>query len=153
MRRCYLKHLLPRSGFVLRPAPAIERLGLNFQEGSKPALTASCRAIVGFLPVGEIQTGHLPETNGLTPSESTRLAPMFFIRSLRMEQGSLFPDPRTTVTDEELVAVFRGAIARRGRLSRLADLYLNTVCAEHLVHELRVAGMQVVRAAPERLRE
>jgi hypothetical protein len=35
----------------------------------------------------------------------------------------------------------------------LGDLYLNAVCAEHLVHELRVAGMEVVRAAPERLRE
>jgi hypothetical protein len=35
----------------------------------------------------------------------------------------------------------------------LADLYLNAVCAEHLVHELRVAGLEVVRAAPERLRE
>jgi hypothetical protein len=62
-----------------------------------------------------------------------------------MEQGSLFPDPRPAVTDEELVAVFRGAISRGGRLSRMADLYLNAVCAEHLVHELRVAGMEVVR--------
>jgi hypothetical protein len=70
-----------------------------------------------------------------------------------MEQGSLFPDPRPAVTDEELVAVFRGAISRGGRLSRMADLYLNAVCAEHLVHELRVAGMEVVRAAPERLCE
>lgn len=70
-----------------------------------------------------------------------------------MEQATLFPDPRPTVPDEELVAVFRGAILRGGRLSRLADLYLNTVCAEHLVHELRVAGLEVVRAAPVRLRE
>ena len=70
-----------------------------------------------------------------------------------MEQGTLFPDPRPTVTDEELVAVFRGAISRGGRLSRMADLYLNAVCAEHLVHELRVAGMEVVRAASERLPE
>jgi hypothetical protein len=70
-----------------------------------------------------------------------------------MEQGGLFPDPRPTVTDEELVVVFRGAISRGGRLSRMADLYLNAVCAEHLVHELRVAGLEVVRAAPTRLRE
>jgi hypothetical protein len=68
-----------------------------------------------------------------------------------MEQGSLFPDPRPTVTDEKLVSVFRGAISRGGRLSRMADLYLNAVCAEHLVHELRVAGLEVVRAVPERL--
>jgi hypothetical protein len=78
---------------------------------------------------------------------------MFFICSLLTEQGSLFPDPRPTVTDEELVAVFRCAISRGGRLSRMADLHLNAVCAEHLVHELRVAGMEVVRAAPTRLRE
>jgi hypothetical protein len=70
-----------------------------------------------------------------------------------MEQGSLFPDPRPTVTDEELVAVFRCAISRGGRLSRMADLYLNAVCAEHLVHELRMAGLDVVRAMPERLHE
>jgi hypothetical protein len=70
-----------------------------------------------------------------------------------MKQGSLFPDPRPTVTDDELVVVFRGAISRGRRLSRMADLYLNTVCAEHLVHELRVAGLEVVRAMPERLRE
>jgi hypothetical protein len=57
-----------------------------------------------------------------------------------MEQGTLFPDPLQTVTDEELVAVFRSAISRGGRLSRMADLYLNAVCAEHLVHELRVPG-------------
>jgi hypothetical protein len=70
-----------------------------------------------------------------------------------MEQDTLFPDPRPTVTDEELVAVVRGAISRGGRLSRTADLYLNAVCAEHLVHELRVAGLAVVRPAPARLRE
>jgi hypothetical protein len=69
-----------------------------------------------------------------------------------MEQASFFPDPRPTVTDEELAAVFRGAISRGGRLSRMADLYLNTVCAEHLVHELRVAGMEVVRAIFSTLR-
>jgi hypothetical protein len=69
------------------------------------------------------------------------------------EQGSLFLNPRPTVTVDELVAVFRGAISRGGRLSRMADMYLNAVCAEHLVHELRVAGLEVVRAAPTRLRE
>jgi len=78
---------------------------------------------------------------------------MFVICSLSMKQGSLFPDARPTVTDQELVVVFRRAIASGGRLSRLADLYLNAVCAEHLVHELRVAGMEVVRAVPGRLRE
>jgi hypothetical protein len=70
-----------------------------------------------------------------------------------MEQATLVPDPRPTVTDEEVVAVFRGAISRGGRLSRLADLHLNTVCAEHLVHELHVAGLEVVRIVPTRLCE
>jgi hypothetical protein len=76
---------------------------------------------------------------------------MFYICSSTMEQGSLFPDPRPTLTDDELVTVFRCAILRGGRLSRMADLYLNSVCAEHLVHELRVAGLEVVRIAPARL--
>jgi hypothetical protein len=70
-----------------------------------------------------------------------------------MEQGTLFPDPRPTAPDEAIVEVFRVAISRGGRLSRLADLNLIAVCAERLVHELRVAGLEVVRAAPERLRE
>ncbi len=66
-----------------------------------------------------------------------------------MDQRSLFPDPRPQVTDDEVVAAFRIAIARGGRLPRLAELYLSTVCAEHLVDELRGAGLEVVRAAPE----
>jgi hypothetical protein len=70
-----------------------------------------------------------------------------------MEQGSLFPDPRPTLTDEEVVAVFRGAISRSSRLSRLADLFLCTVCADHLVDELHLAGLEVVRAVPVRLHE
>ena len=35
----------------------------------------------------------------------------------------------------------------------MADLYLNTVCAEQLVHELRGAGLEIVRAVPVRLHE
>jgi hypothetical protein len=66
-----------------------------------------------------------------------------------MEQRTLFPDPCPTVTDAEVAAVIRQAISRGGRLSRMADLHLNAVCAEHLVNELHVAGLEVVRAAPE----
>ena len=67
-----------------------------------------------------------------------------------MEQGRLFPDPRPSVTDEEVVAAIRTAISRGGRLSRMAELHLGTVCAEHLVKELRGAGLEIVRAMPER---
>ena len=67
-----------------------------------------------------------------------------------MEQGRLFPDPRPSVTDEEVVAAIRTAISSGGRLSRMADLHLCTVCAEHLVKELRGAGLEIVRAMPER---
>jgi hypothetical protein len=64
-----------------------------------------------------------------------------------MEQGSLFLDPRPTLTDVEVVAAFRGAISRSSRLSRLADLFLGTVCVEHLVDELHLAGLEGVRHA------
>jgi hypothetical protein len=64
---------------------------------------------------------------------------------LPMRQARLFPDPRADVSDEEVVAAFRVAIQRGGRLPRLAELYLGTVCAEHLVEELRGQGLDVVR--------
>ena len=54
-----------------------------------------------------------------------------------MRQGKFFCDPRPEVTDEEVVEAFRIALQRGGRLPRLADLYLSTVCAEHLIDELR----------------
>jgi hypothetical protein len=66
-----------------------------------------------------------------------------------MEQGNFLFDPRPPVTDQEVIAAIRTAISNGGRLSRMADLYLCTVCAEHLVEELRVAGLEVVRVAPE----
>ncbi len=69
-----------------------------------------------------------------------------------MDQPSLFPDPRQDATDEEVVTAFRVAIQRGGRLPRLADLYLSTVCATHLVDELRQAGLDVVRRPPRPLR-
>ena len=62
-----------------------------------------------------------------------------------MRQARLFPDPRPDLTDEEAVAAVRAAIERGGSLSRLAELYLATLCAEHLLRELRGQGLQVVR--------
>ena len=62
-----------------------------------------------------------------------------------MEQRSLFPETYQTLSDEEIAAVLRQAIMRSGRLPRSADLYLAGVCAEHLVDELRTAGLDVVR--------
>ena len=62
-----------------------------------------------------------------------------------MEQGNLFPQPCQALTDAELGAVLRLAVARAGRLSRLADLHLNSICVDHLVDELRGAGLDVVR--------
>ncbi len=62
-----------------------------------------------------------------------------------MHQGRLFPDPSPEATDEEVVAAFRVAIERGGRLPRLAELYLNTICAEHLIEVLRGQGLEIVR--------
>lgn len=64
---------------------------------------------------------------------------------LHMRQPYLFPDPRPEVTDEEVVDAFRIAVQRGGKLPRLAELYLSTICAEHLVEELRQQGLDVVR--------
>jgi hypothetical protein len=68
-------------------------------------------------------------------------------------QGSLFPDPRLTATDDEVVEVLRAAIASSRGLSRMSDLILSGVCAEHLVERLHLAGLEIVRQAPMRLRE
>lgn len=61
----------------------------------------------------------------------------------------LFPETLQQVTDEELVVAIRAAVQGGGRLSRMADLYLSAVCAEHLFEELRRAGLRVVRHTPE----
>jgi hypothetical protein len=67
-----------------------------------------------------------------------------------MEQPHLFPVPYEALSDEQVAAVLRRAIAQGGRLSRLAELHLNSVCAEHLVAELRAADLEVVRRGPPR---
>jgi hypothetical protein len=65
-----------------------------------------------------------------------------------MEQHDLFPETTRSASDEEVVAAFRIAVSRGGRLPRLAELYLATVCAEHLVEELHAAVLAVVRPSP-----
>jgi hypothetical protein len=42
-------------------------------------------------------------------------------------------------------------IANTGRLPRHADVFLAGICAEHLVDELRTAGLVVVRPVDWRL--
>jgi hypothetical protein len=63
-----------------------------------------------------------------------------------MTRGSLFPEAYRSVPDAEVIEVLRSAMARGGRLPRLADLFLCGLCAEYLVDELRGAGFEVVRA-------
>lgn len=70
-----------------------------------------------------------------------------------MRQACLFPDLPQTVPDEEVVDVLRSAIARGGRLPRTAELFLSGICAEHLVAELHLADLEVVRRPAVRLRE
>jgi hypothetical protein len=62
-----------------------------------------------------------------------------------MRQGRLFPNPLPDVSDEEVIDAFRIALQRGGKLSRLAELYLGTICAEHLLEELRGQGLEVFR--------
>jgi hypothetical protein len=70
-----------------------------------------------------------------------------------MAQGSLFPDPRCNATDEEVIHVLRTAIARGGRLPRMAELFLSGICAEHLVNELHLADLEVMRRATVRFHD
>jgi hypothetical protein len=63
-----------------------------------------------------------------------------------MLQGNLFPEPPSTVPDDEVVETLWAAIARAGRLPRSADLLLCGLCAQYLLEELHSAGLNVVRA-------
>jgi hypothetical protein len=64
----------------------------------------------------------------------------------------LFDPPHHEVPDDELTAVIQALIAQSGRLPRSAELYLDGMCAAHLVEGLRAAGLQVVRSAQWHLR-
>jgi hypothetical protein len=68
------------------------------------------------------------------------------------EQLPLFP-AWPILADSEVMAVLRSAINRGIRGSREADLDLAGTCARHLVDELRLAGLVVVRPAPPGLHE
>jgi len=115
------------------------------------SFSARSRTISGFqgLVVDGTRGTSRIAGNPFSPPATDSTPPEVPNMFLDMEQADLFPDPRPSVHDEEIVAAIRGAISNSGRLSRLADLYLNTVCADHLVRELRVAGLVVVRAMPE----
>jgi hypothetical protein len=63
----------------------------------------------------------------------------------------LFQPPQDELSDEEIAAVLRQTIAGAGRLPRHADVFLASICAEHLVDGLRAAGLIVVRPAAWRL--
>jgi hypothetical protein len=57
----------------------------------------------------------------------------------------LLQPPQQELSDEEIAAVLRQAIVRGGRLSRQADVFLASICAEHLVEGLGDAGLVVAR--------
>ena len=57
----------------------------------------------------------------------------------------LFAPPHDQLSDEEIAEVLRLSIANAGRLPRNADVFLASICAEHLVDGLRAAGLLVVR--------
>ena len=67
---------------------------------------------------------------------------------LTMAQGSLFPEPRSTAPDDEVIEALQAALARAGRLPRSADLLLCGLCARYLLDELRGAGLDIVRTPP-----
>ncbi|MCX7383523.1 MAG: hypothetical protein NT133_19390 [Alphaproteobacteria bacterium] len=63
-----------------------------------------------------------------------------------MQQGALFPEPATALSDAEITDVLRRAIARSGVLPRSVELHLNSIAAEYLVAELRAADLEVIRS-------
>jgi len=60
------------------------------------------------------------------------------------------PDPTLReLSDEELSEVLREAISRGGTgLSRLADTFIATLCADYLVARVREARLVIYEAAP-----
>jgi hypothetical protein len=63
----------------------------------------------------------------------------------------LFQAPQHELADEEVAAILRQAMASAGRLPRHAELFLAGICAEHLVDELRAAGVIVARPVQWRM--
>ena len=64
-------------------------------------------------------------------------------------QPALFPSGEATepVPDEDVVAILAAAIrdAKGGRMTREAEIFMASLCAEHLVDRLALAGVTVVR--------
>jgi hypothetical protein len=69
-----------------------------------------------------------------------------------MVQPSLFPfdDPPRELSDTELTDMVHGFIVRGMHLSREADLFLASLCAGHLVQQLRAEGVMAVKPARHR---
>jgi hypothetical protein len=65
----------------------------------------------------------------------------------------VFDIPHQELSDAEIAAVLRDAIAGAGRFPRHIELCFAGICAEHLVDGLRLAGLIVIRPAPMRLIE
>ena len=65
----------------------------------------------------------------------------------------VFDIPHQELSDAEIAAVLRDAIAGAGRFPRHIELCFAGICAEHLVDGLRLAGLIVIRPAPMRLTE
>jgi hypothetical protein len=65
----------------------------------------------------------------------------------------LFLPPHEQLSDAEVLEVLRQIIARGGRLSREADVFLAGVCADHLMEGLRDAGLIVARPVQWRLHD
>ena len=78
--------------------------------------------------------------------------PVLFLAAVGATMRSmLFHPPHEELTDEQIAAVLQQAIAGAGRLPRHADVFLAGICAEHLVDELRAAGLIVARPVQWRM--
>lgn len=65
----------------------------------------------------------------------------------------LFEIPGHELSDAEVAAILRDIIAGAGRYPRHIELNFASICVEHLVDGLRLAGLLVIRPAPLRLTE
>ena len=64
-----------------------------------------------------------------------------------------FEIPHHGLSDAEITAILRDIIAGPERFSRNIELCFASICTEHLVDGLRLAGLIVIRPAPMRLTE
>jgi hypothetical protein len=62
-----------------------------------------------------------------------------------MHQRDLFSVVYEQPSDEEITQVLARAVAAAGRLPRSMELHLNQMSAEHLLTELRLADLEIVR--------